>query len=245
MGFYEDIAPFYDYIFPASEVQLNLMRKYFGDPPKSVLDIACGNGNYAVELAKFGYDVTGIDMDEAMIKEAKLKAGEEGVEIKFVKGNMMDTAGLMDKQFDATLCIGNSLSHLRDMDEIGEFFKRIVPIIKKDGIMIIQIINFDRVLYRDITSLPEIYNDAIGITFTRTYEMDEGDDDGRILFKTWLQTPEKEYTNEIHLFPILFDDLKASIKNAGLAIKDCFGNFHAEEYQKHDSYSLVMVLTKA
>jgi len=62
MGFYEEISKYYDYIFPVGKEQINFITKVAGEGPKSVLDIACGTGGYALELAKQGYAVTAVDL---------------------------------------------------------------------------------------------------------------------------------------------------------------------------------------
>ncbi len=42
--------------------------------PTSVLDAGCGTGRVAIELARRGIEVVGVDLDEAMIGEARSKA---------------------------------------------------------------------------------------------------------------------------------------------------------------------------
>jgi SAM-dependent methyltransferase len=42
--------------------------------PRTVLDAGCGTGRVAVELARRGIDVTGVDVDAAMLDKARAKA---------------------------------------------------------------------------------------------------------------------------------------------------------------------------
>src|SRR6202162_4237663 len=42
--------------------------------PKSVLDAGCGTGRVAIELARHGVDVVGVDVDGSMIAEARRRA---------------------------------------------------------------------------------------------------------------------------------------------------------------------------
>jgi 2-polyprenyl-3-methyl-5-hydroxy-6-metoxy-1,4-benzoquinol methylase len=53
------------------------------DKSKVILDIGCGTGRHAIELARRGYKVTGIDLSEAQLKRAKAKALEAGVQVTF------------------------------------------------------------------------------------------------------------------------------------------------------------------
>lgn len=47
---------------------------------KEVLDIACGSGIVSCEFAKYSRHVTGIDLTEAMLEEAKKRQAELGIE---------------------------------------------------------------------------------------------------------------------------------------------------------------------
>ena len=48
------------------------LLKYLQPLPMSTMaDIACGEGRFSIELAEYGYDVTGIDLSSASIEKAK------------------------------------------------------------------------------------------------------------------------------------------------------------------------------
>jgi glycine/sarcosine N-methyltransferase len=85
MGFYEQISKYYDYIFPTGKDQVNFIKETAGQPPKKILDVACGSGGYSMELAKSGYAVTGIDLDAEMVNKAKEKAVNQGLNITILK----------------------------------------------------------------------------------------------------------------------------------------------------------------
>src|SRR5579863_6979176 len=44
--------------------------------PTSVLDAGCGTGRVAIELARRGLDVVGVDLDPVMLRQAEAKAPE-------------------------------------------------------------------------------------------------------------------------------------------------------------------------
>ena len=50
-----------------------------------VLDVGCGTGRHAIELARRGYAVTGVDLSPAQLHRAKQKAVAAGVSISFVQ----------------------------------------------------------------------------------------------------------------------------------------------------------------
>ena len=52
-------------------------------PASRVLDVPCGHGRHAVELARRGHRVTGVDFAQAMLAEARRKAAERTVSVRF------------------------------------------------------------------------------------------------------------------------------------------------------------------
>ena len=50
-----------------------------------ILDIGCGTGRHAIELAKRGYQVTGIDLSDSMLMRAQENAKREHVQVAFEK----------------------------------------------------------------------------------------------------------------------------------------------------------------
>jgi SAM-dependent methyltransferase len=68
---------------------------------KRILDIGCGTGRHAVELAKRGYTVTGIDLSESQLKRAREKAEEAGVNIQFNQGDARSLK--LENEYDVAL----------------------------------------------------------------------------------------------------------------------------------------------
>lgn len=74
---YDGIADWYDTEFQPerpTETWQTILR-LLGKPSGSLLDVGCGTGAYAVGLMEQGWDVTGVDVSEDMLR----RAGERGV----------------------------------------------------------------------------------------------------------------------------------------------------------------------
>lgn len=74
-------------------------REGFADPV--LLDAGCGTGRVAIELAHRGYDVVGVDLDEAMLAEARSKAPE----LAWTVGDLLDVD--LGRSFDLVVMPGN------------------------------------------------------------------------------------------------------------------------------------------
>jgi SAM-dependent methyltransferase len=50
------------------------VQRYARKAPRTLLDIGCGTGSHAIELARRGYRVTGVDLSQSMLDQAAHKA---------------------------------------------------------------------------------------------------------------------------------------------------------------------------
>lgn len=84
----------------------------------TVLDVGCGTGRHAVELAKRGFRVTGVDFSPEMLRVARGKAAVEGVAVEFVEADARTLD--LGRSFDAAICLcegGLSLIETSDQAE--------------------------------------------------------------------------------------------------------------------------------
>lgn len=77
-------------------------------PGKSVLELGCGTGTNAIELARRGFTVTATDLVDLAIQRAREKAAKAGVSVDFRCGDLtqMDLGGPYDGLFDSGLYHG-------------------------------------------------------------------------------------------------------------------------------------------
>src|SRR5687768_3180993 len=59
-------------------------------PGAEVMDAGCGTGRYAIELARRGYRVDGIDVSPELVEVAKRAAVESHGSVSFWVGNILD-----------------------------------------------------------------------------------------------------------------------------------------------------------
>lgn len=67
-----------------------------------VLDVACGTGNLAIPAARIGADVTGVDIAENLIEQARANAENENLKIQFDVGDA-ENLPYEDASFDAVV----------------------------------------------------------------------------------------------------------------------------------------------
>ena len=83
---YDILAPVYDainagidYSAWADFIEKIIDREYRCGKPELVLDLGSGTGSMTLELAKRGYDMTGVDCSPEMLDIARERADAEGL----------------------------------------------------------------------------------------------------------------------------------------------------------------------
>lgn len=108
--------------------------EHFDFYPKRILDLACGEGTFAVKMAEKGYEITGVDASEEMLRFAGEKAEEEGVEVEFIKQDMRELS--LEKKFDLSTCWFESLNYILEKEELKNIFENVHRLLVDDGIFI-------------------------------------------------------------------------------------------------------------
>ncbi|MDI6697486.1 MAG: class I SAM-dependent methyltransferase [Candidatus Saccharicenans sp.] len=110
------------------------------DKNLKILDVGCGTGRHAIELARRGYSVTGIDISEAMLQRAREKAMEAGVQVDFLQA---DARNLPFKNlFDAAIMLCEGGFSLMETDEMNyEILKSVTAALKPRGKFIFTCLN--------------------------------------------------------------------------------------------------------
>jgi cyclopropane fatty-acyl-phospholipid synthase-like methyltransferase len=75
-------------------------------PYGKALDIGCGRGGHAIELARRGWAVTGIDFVPRAVRQARERAAAAGVDARFVTGDVTAMAPVVGTDFRLLVDIG-------------------------------------------------------------------------------------------------------------------------------------------
>ena len=231
MSFYQSISSYYDRIFPASPTTVQFLHNRV-KPQGRILDIACGTGNHTLELARRNHLVTGIDLDEAMLDHAVRKRGDCTAE--FMPGNMLRLAEHFPAGgcFDLIYCIGNSIVHLDNEQQVAQTLRDCRRLLSTGGCLVIQTVNFDKVLGNQEFTLPTLHSEDKTIQFTRKYEYDSLS--STVFFHTVLAAKEgretRKISNRIPLLVIGSDRLCELVSEAGFTSPSLHGSFRGEPY---------------
>ena len=114
-----------------TRAELAFIRAAMGLPTRSkALDVPCGSGRLALEMAAWGHDVTAVDRSAELIEAARRDANERGLVVDWRQGDMRRLPE--DGSYDGAVCFWNSFGYF---DEPGnlEFLRSISRSLKPGG----------------------------------------------------------------------------------------------------------------
>lgn len=112
-------------------------------PGAMLLDLACGPGTHAIEMAKRGYQVVGLDLSVAMLAIAGEEAQTQEQKINFLHGDMRDLQ--FGPTFDGVYCIGSSYGYF-DEENNHKVLQGVHNALKPGGVFMLEVDNRDYLL---------------------------------------------------------------------------------------------------
>ena len=146
-----------------------LILKLKNYPLSCGLDIGCGGGWFTRAFAKFGYQMTGLDISPQMLDFAQNKALKEGVRGEYLLGDI--TAMKLPRRFDFATAINDCINYI-PKNKVNAAFKNISGALKKGGIFLFDISSkrkFDRKIANTVSA-----DDREDITYL-SFNQVEGD----------------------------------------------------------------------
>ncbi|MBR6559196.1 MAG: class I SAM-dependent methyltransferase [Clostridia bacterium] len=102
---------------------------------EAVLDLACGTGSMTIELARRGYDMTGIDLSSDMLSVARDRAMDEGISgVLWLLQDMREFE--LYGTVDAVVCALDSLNYLRNTKELETVFSLVNNYLYPGGVFL-------------------------------------------------------------------------------------------------------------
>jgi len=103
--------------------------------PHLVLDLACGTGNFTIELADKGYDMIGIDNSAEMLSRARDKACDKPILFSLQDMRGFELYGTVD----ACICMVDSINYLLEENELSAAFELVHNYLNPGGLFIFDI----------------------------------------------------------------------------------------------------------
>ena len=209
-------------------------------PGTRAADLACGTGLHARFLADHGAQVAAIDLSPEMVAHARERRPHPA--ITYSVGDMRAIEG---GPWDLAICLGNSLSLLRSLEEVDCAMKGVSCALTPGGIFLVQVVNYAATAAQQPRHRVERKRagDAEIIAIKNLVPHD-----GRTLLSmTFYFALNGQYTSVSEtavLLNLTREQVLDSAKRAALRVGAVYGGFDRSEYDPDASPDLVCILEK-
>jgi SAM-dependent methyltransferase len=195
------------------------------EPGARILDLACGHGRHALELARRGFRVTGLDLSEPSLAEARETAAAAGVKLELVHGDMRELP--WEREFDAVLNLFTAFGYFADRADDERVLAQVERALRPGGSFLLDVVSLF-VLARGFQPRHwEELDDGRTMLDDRTYDQLTGRSN-----VTWTfvgpggARSELRHSLRIYTLP----ELHAMLASAGLDVAETWGGYDAEPY---------------
>jgi SAM-dependent methyltransferase len=203
-------------------------------PGVEMLDVACGKGRHSILLAEKGFTVTGIDLSEDSITEAK---ENESANLEFFVHDMRLPFRI--NYFDYAFNFFTSFGYFKTRREHDNSIRTIAQSLKAGGIFVMDYLNVhyaeDHLIHKSDKEIDDVnYHITKWFDETHFYKKIVVEDEN-------LKEP-LEYTEKVAKFSL--GDFTEMFAYQGLQIQEVFGDYQFNNYDVKNSPRMVMIAKK-
>lgn len=200
-----------------------------------VLDIGCGMGRHALALSDFGYTVTGIDLSDILLEEAR-RHDEDGA-VKWVQGDMRELpfeAG----RFDATVNLFTSFGYFQVEEDNVNVLRQIRRVLRTEGLFLIDFLN-PVYVEQNLVPRSERREAESGLLIQEVRSISDGwvQKEITVTNPQTLEEP-RHYLERVRLFKL--DWFERHLADCGLSLEQLYGNYDGSEYDPYVSPRMIM-----
>jgi len=210
----EKLLDFYKHVFSEYDIT-------------SIHDCSIGAGGTTIPLAKLGYRVSGSDLSANLLTKAKENFEKQGYNVELFVSDLRQLSEVLPNTYDCIISTGNSLPHVNNQD-VSNFVKSISNKISKDGLLFIDMRNWDKILKeRPVFSArnPLVMTAEEHIALYQIWNWHD-DQSVDFIFVTSIDKKGKhEKTSLAHAptyYPLRYSDYEKMLKDNGFEIRRCF-----------------------
>jgi SAM-dependent methyltransferase len=202
-------------------------------PGSKMLDVACGKGRHSKALADMGFDVTGIDLSEDSIIEAKRYEADN---LHFFQHDMRLPFWI--NYFDYAFNFFTSFGYFRTLREHENAIRTIAQSMHSQGVFVMDYLN---VHYAEdnLQRSQEKIEDGVRFKISKWHDEEH--------FFKQIQIEDKGITKHLYTEKVAkftLGDFTDMFAYHGLQIQEVFGDYHFADYNIRKSPRLIMIAKK-
>ncbi|HYR78140.1 MAG TPA: methyltransferase domain-containing protein [Pyrinomonadaceae bacterium] len=204
-----------------SDFLVNLLQC---EPGSHLLDVPCGNGRLSFELARCGYRVTGVDISEEFVEEARAATNPGGTPgPQFLLGDMRRIKG--EVIYDGAYCFGNSFGFLAYAD-MEKFLNGIARALKPGARFVIETGMAAESLIPKFEAHASHQIEDILLTINEQYLAEASCVDSEYIFQRDGKTESRKAKHWIYTAA----EIRRMLERAGFAVLNLYGSLKSEPF---------------
>lgn len=224
-----DYASLYDTVYASKNYKAEVERvlswvpeKVGAESPLNILDLGCGTGKHALELAKLRHKVICLDQSVSMLEHAKRRFAECGLQFQGYEASIQNFQ--LDGKFELVTMMFAVLNYVVDQGDLRSAFKRIRAHLVDGGVFIFDAWHGPGVeLLRPSIRTKEFMFAGESVKRVSTGEIDMGKNLVNVKIKMNLVNNDKMESvvaDETHLLRYFFpDELKVMMRECQLDLR--------------------------
>ncbi len=199
-----------------------------------MLDVACGRGRHSIQLASKGYEVTGIDLAEDSLRQAKVFETDL---LQFFLHDMRLPFWI--NYFNYAFNFFTSFGYFRTRREHDNSIRTISQALRPSGILVVDYLN---VHYAEDHLVHKSEIEIKNVNYFITKWFDENYFHKKIIIEDDDLDEPLEYTEKVNKFTL--GDFTDMFAYQGLQIQEVFGDYTFNRYDIKKSPRLIMIAKK-
>jgi SAM-dependent methyltransferase len=193
-------------------------------PGVRVLDLCCGGGRHALELARRGYKVTGVDRTRAYLDRAQSIAAQEKLSVELVCSDMRDFE--REGAFDVALNLFTSFGYFEDPEDDFRVVRHLFASLDAGG-QVVMDVNGKEIIARAFRAR-DWHRLEDGSLFLEERVLDPGWE--AVRSKWILISGTDRFERDVHVRLYSAAELSALLRSVGFQDIATFGNLQGAPY---------------
>ncbi|MNO23386.1 Cypemycin methyltransferase [compost metagenome] len=195
-----------------------------------VLDLCCGMGRHSLALAEAGYEVTGVDLSEALLREARAQAGAEAV--TWIRSDMRRLP--LEGGFAAVVNLFTSFGYFEEDEEQVKVLREIYRMLVPGGKFIVDFLNPAYVIRHLV---PHSVREDGDNRIDESRRIEDGYVKKDIILTSKPGGAPRQYHERVKLYPL--EKFSEMIAAAGLRLEAVHGSYEEDEYEAESSRRMI------
>ena len=221
----------------ATKAEVDFFERELAPPQGAhVLDVPCGDGRHALELARRGYRLTGVDISGGFLAAARKASQREALALEWRKSDMRDLP--WREEFDGAFCGGSSFGFLGDEGD-QEFLSAVARTLKPGARFVLDGVKAAELLLPQFRERHEMTVGDIRFEAVNRYDHETGWMENRYTVTRGAAEEIKAARHRIYTWR----ELDAMLSRAGFSKRRSFGSLEGEPFRLGSS-RLAIVATR-